>query len=238
MGLYATVSVAWLIGLLLFSWELAALVEPEAVLLCTLTYYVRRGRPWARVVTWAFFGLSAAMNAVSLSGLLFTPSITRVAATLLSFVLNCAVCLWLAAPDSNEFFAAKGLMSRSYDSAPTARDPIVARQQSFAAPPWASAPGWYPATDLPNDQLYWDGTGWTTRRRWTAGGYVEVGNGNTAPHPAAQQTKVTTVAVAPDARSRYRTAVVLVALAIIPPAIAILTLTTTKHIYYGPLHLP
>jgi hypothetical protein len=234
MGLYATMSVVWLIGLLLYSWQLAALFEPEVVLLCTLTYYVRRGRQWARVITWVVFGLSAAMNAVSLSGLLFTPSVTRVLAALLAFVLSCAVCVWLAAPDSNEFFAAKGLIARSYDHAPRARDPVVARQP-LSAPPPSTAPGWYPATDLPNDQLYWDGTRWTARRRWTAAGYVEVGTANIAT-PAA--TRQTTVAVAPNARSSYRTAVALVALATIPPAIAILTLATTQHIYYGPLHLP
>lgn len=223
MGLYATMSVVGLIGALLYSWQLAALVEPGVVLLCTLTYYVRRGQPWARVITWVFFGLSAVTNAVSLSGLIFTTSVTRLLTTLLAFVLSCAVCMWLAAPDSNEFFAEKGLITRSYGPTPTTRDPVVARQP-LSAPPQSAAPGWYPATDLPNDQLYWDGMGWTTRRRWTAAGYVEVDNANITPAAATQQT---TEAVAPNAWSRYRTAVVLVVLATIPPAIAILTLMTT-----------
>ncbi|HST49167.1 hypothetical protein [Jatrophihabitans sp.] len=234
MGLYATVSVLWVLLALLFSWELAALVEPEAVLLCTLTYYVRRGRQWARVVTWVFFGLSAAMYAVALVELLFTPSVIPTATALLFFVLSCAVCLWLATPDSNEFFAARGRITRSYDSAPVGRDSIVTRQQPFFTPP--PAPGWYPAPDLPNDQLYWDGVGWTARRRWTAAGYRDVGNADPALQAAARQSTATTV-VAPDARSHYRTAVFLVALAVVPPVIAIVTMRITGHFYYGPLHL-
>ncbi len=230
MGLYATVSVLWTVAYLLFSWELAALIEPTAVLLCTLTYYVRRGRQWARVVSWVFFGLTAATNAVSLTGLLFTIFVVQLVATLGSFVLSCAVCLWLAAPDSNEFFAAKGLITRRYEPAPALRGSTVVRPMS-APPP--SGPGWYPAPDLPNDQLYWDGTGWTARRRWTAAGYEEVGAVHPEPRPAARQT----VTIAPDARSHARTAILLVALAVIPPAIAIVTLRTTGHVYYGPLQL-
>jgi len=237
MGFYASVSVLWSVLALLYSWQLAALIEPEAVLLCTLTYYVRRGRQWARVVTWVVFGLSAALNAVSLSGALFTPSIARVVTTLLSFVLSCAVCLWLAAPDSNDFFAARGLISRSYDPAPVVQDSTVVRQQPVSAAVQSADPGWYPAPDRANDQLYWDGTGWTARRRWTAGGYEDVGPANLAPQAAARQTATTTVA--PNARSsRYRTAVFLLALAVVPPVIAIVTIRTTGHVYHGPLHVP
>jgi hypothetical protein len=238
MGFYATVGVLWVVLALLFSWELAALTEPGVVLLCTLTHYVRRGQPWARVVTWVFFGLSAATNAVSLADALFTPSFIGALVPLVGLVLSCSVCLLLASVDSNEFFAAKGLITRSYDPAPAVRNPIVPQQQSMYAAPQPAAPGWYPVPDLPNDQLYWDGMGWTSRRRWTAAGYVEVDNAHPAPHTAGQRTATTTVAVAPNARSDYRTAVLLVALALIPPVIAIITLKTTHHIYYGPLHLP
>jgi len=38
-------------------------------------------------------------------------------------------------------------------------------------------PGWYPMRTNPNDQAYWDGEGWTARRRWMAGrGWVESGD--------------------------------------------------------------
>ena len=39
------------------------------------------------------------------------------------------------------------------------------------------APGWYPTRANPSDQTYWDGQGWTARRRWTTGkGWDVVGD--------------------------------------------------------------
>ena len=41
----------------------------------------------------------------------------------------------------------------------------------------SKAPGWYPSPTNPADQIYWDGEGWTARRRWTAGkGWILAGD--------------------------------------------------------------
>ena len=34
-------------------------------------------------------------------------------------------------------------------------------------------PGWYPVGTDPNDQVHWDGQGWTARRRWKGAGWDE-----------------------------------------------------------------
>ena len=48
------------------------------------------------------------------------------------------------------------------------------RQAGGTPPP--KEPGWYPVRANPNEQIYWDGTDWTGRRRWSAGtGWSEVG---------------------------------------------------------------
>lgn len=46
--------------------------------------------------------------------------------------------------------------------------------ESAALPPALAPgkePGWYPAADNPNSQLYWDGQAWAGRRKWTAAGF-------------------------------------------------------------------
>lgn len=47
-------------------------------------------------------------------------------------------------------------------------------QAGNSSPP--KEPGWYPVRANPNEQIYWDGTDWTGRRRWNAGtGWTEIG---------------------------------------------------------------
>jgi len=40
-----------------------------------------------------------------------------------------------------------------------------------ALPP-GREPGWYPAPESPNNQLYWDGQAWVARQQWTAAGFL------------------------------------------------------------------
>ncbi|HEU5270412.1 MAG TPA: hypothetical protein VFU36_10865 [Jatrophihabitans sp.] len=37
-----------------------------------------------------------------------------------------------------------------------------------------AAAGWRPAPGNPNEEVLWDGTAWTARRRWTAAGYLDL----------------------------------------------------------------
>jgi hypothetical protein len=41
-------------------------------------------------------------------------------------------------------------------------------------PPRAQGPGWYQVGATNNDQGYWDGRGWTSRRRWEGAGWTDV----------------------------------------------------------------
>lgn len=48
------------------------------------------------------------------------------------------------------------------------------------------SPGWYPDRASPNDQSYWDGQGWTARRRWNSGkGWIVAGD---APEEAIRDS--------------------------------------------------
>jgi hypothetical protein len=69
-----------------------------------------------------------------------------------------------------------------------AGNPQPVLPEAAGAPPGHEAtpkePGWYPSRTNPSDQTYWDGQGWTARRRWTGGnGWVVVGD---APQAGAQ----------------------------------------------------
>ena len=48
------------------------------------------------------------------------------------------------------------------------------------------APGWYPAPDNVNSQLYWDGQAWVARQRWTAAGFEPLPLTPEEPPPAAR----------------------------------------------------
>jgi hypothetical protein len=49
------------------------------------------------------------------------------------------------------------------------------------------APGWYPAPDSPNNQLYWDGQAWVARQKWTAAGFQALPLTTADPHAATRK---------------------------------------------------
>ena len=59
-----------------------------------------------------------------------------------------------------------------------------------ALPP-GKEPGWYPAPESPNNQLYWDGQAWVARQQWTAAGFLPLPlTPEESPH-AAQREHIT-----------------------------------------------
>jgi hypothetical protein len=46
-----------------------------------------------------------------------------------------------------------------------------------------TAPGWYQVGATNNDQAYWDGAGWTARKRWEGAGWVDVPLAHSQPQP-------------------------------------------------------
>jgi uncharacterized protein DUF2510 len=56
-----------------------------------------------------------------------------------------------------------------------------------ALPP-GKEPGWYPAPESPNIQLYWDGQAWVARQQWTAAGFLPLPlTPEESPYPAQRE---------------------------------------------------
>jgi hypothetical protein len=53
----------------------------------------------------------------------------------------------------------------------------------FPSPGPGTAPGWYQVGAATNDQAYWDGHGWTARKRWEGAGWVDLPLARSQPQP-------------------------------------------------------
>jgi hypothetical protein len=65
-----------------------------------------------------------------------------------------------------------------------------------------TAAGWYPVQGDPHEQMYFDGTRWTTRIRWDGTAWVDAGRPQEAPapHPAPAPQSAT---APPSAFARF-----------------------------------
>jgi hypothetical protein len=67
-----------------------------------------------------------------------------------------------------------------------------------ASPRADEGPGWYPIDTNRNDQAYWDGVAWTSRRRWEGAGWSEapvessegIRSATESPGPAQRRSAV------------------------------------------------
>jgi len=93
-----------------------------------------------------------------------------------------------------------------------------------------TAAGWRPSRGNPNEEVYWDGTGWTARRRWTAAGYLDLPVGSSRP------TAVPTAVTDPSSRrqrGRPRTSVVVAAIAAVAVVIAVVLVAVNHSSHKG-----
>src|SRR4051794_21054262 len=84
-----------------------------------------------------------------------------------------------------------------------------------------TAAGWRPSTSNPNEELYWDGSGWTARRRWTAAGYLDLPVGPPLPTTRGDQ--------GPGRRpASRRTAVVATAIGVVVAVVAVVLVVANR----------